>query len=46
VTLGEDAPEIELVRVAYDVERSARGIRESELPDDFAVHLERGGAPG
>jgi putative phosphoesterase len=45
VTLGKDAPEIEIVRVAYDVERAARGIRDSDLPDELANHLETGGTP-
>jgi predicted phosphodiesterase len=31
------------VRVEYDLERAAKGIRESELPDDFAEHLRNGG---
>lgn len=29
-------------RVPYDVERAARAIRESALPDDFAIDLETG----
>jgi predicted phosphodiesterase len=33
----------EFVRVAYDVERAARGIRESGLPNEFAEFLETGG---
>jgi predicted phosphodiesterase len=33
----------EFVRVAYDVARAARGIRDSELPDAFAEFLETGG---
>ena len=33
----------EFVRVAYDVARTARAIRESGLPDDFAEFLETGG---
>jgi len=33
----------EFVRVEYDVARAARGIRESELPDEFAEFLETGG---
>lgn len=32
------------VRVAYDVGRAAAAIRASDLPDDFALHLERGRA--
>jgi diadenosine tetraphosphatase ApaH/serine/threonine PP2A family protein phosphatase len=34
----------EIVRVEYDVERAMRGIRESDLPDDFAQYLRTGGA--
>ena len=33
----------EFVRVAYDVERAAKAIRESALPDEFAAFLETGG---
>jgi predicted phosphodiesterase len=35
--------EPEFVRVEYDLERAMQGIRESELPDDFAEHLRTGG---
>ena len=35
----------EFVRVAYDVDRAARGILESELPDAFADYLRTGGRP-
>jgi predicted phosphodiesterase len=34
----------ELVRVEYDVDRAARAIEQSDLPDDFAEYLRRGGA--
>jgi predicted phosphodiesterase len=43
--LGEGAPSVGIVRVEYDVERAARAILESELPDDFADHLRTGGKP-
>jgi predicted phosphodiesterase len=33
----------EFVRVAYDVERAAQGIRASALPNEFAEFLEKGG---
>lgn len=36
---------VEFVRVAYDLERAMRAIRESELPDDFAEYLRTGGQP-
>ena len=35
---------VEFVRVAYDVEESARAIVASELPDEFADFLRTGGA--
>jgi predicted phosphodiesterase len=44
VVLNGGAFEVEHVRVAYDVERAARGVGESELPDEFGDHLRRGGA--
>jgi diadenosine tetraphosphatase ApaH/serine/threonine PP2A family protein phosphatase len=34
---------VEWVRVPYDLERAARGIRDSGLPDDFADYLASGG---
>lgn len=36
-------PPASFVRVAYDVAAVARAIRESELPDEFAADIERGG---
>jgi predicted phosphodiesterase len=35
---------VESVRVEYDVERAALGVRDSGLPDAFADHLRTGGA--
>jgi predicted phosphodiesterase len=43
--VGEGDPRVELVRVEYDVERAARAILESDLPDDFAEYLRTGGQP-
>jgi len=45
VLLDVDAsePRPEVVRVEYDLERAMRGIRESELPDEFAEYLRTGG---
>jgi predicted phosphodiesterase len=43
--MGGEAPEVEFVRVEYDLEEAMRGIRESELPDDFAEYLATGGMP-
>ncbi len=40
---GRSEPEVEFVRVEYDIERAMRGIRESELPDEFAEILRTGG---
>lgn len=42
--IGEGPVRVEFVRVAYDVERTAQGIRDSELPDALAEYLRRGGA--
>jgi predicted phosphodiesterase len=41
--LDSSGTRVEFVRVAYDVERAARAIRESDLPDDFAEYLLTGG---
>lgn len=41
--LAGDAPAAEFRRVEYDLERAMRGIRESDLPDDFAEFLRNGG---
>ena len=43
VTVTETDIQPEIVRVEYDLERAVRGIRESELPDDFAEYLRTGG---
>ena len=42
-TVGGDAGRAEFVRVEYDLARAAAAIRASELPDEFASHLETGG---
>ena len=34
---------VEFVRVEYDLEAAMKGIRESDLPDDFADYLRTGG---
>jgi diadenosine tetraphosphatase ApaH/serine/threonine PP2A family protein phosphatase len=39
------ADPVTFVRVEYDVGAVAAAIRASELPDQFAVDIERGGAP-
>jgi predicted phosphodiesterase len=43
--LGEGAPEVEFVRVEYDLETAMDAIRRSDLPDDFAEYLATGGVP-
>jgi len=41
---GDGAIAVQHVRVSYDVPRASAGIRESDLPAEFAVYLESGGA--
>jgi diadenosine tetraphosphatase ApaH/serine/threonine PP2A family protein phosphatase len=36
---------VEFIRVEYDLEQTMRGIRESDLPEDFAEYLRAGRAP-
>ena len=40
---GASEPEVEFVRVEYDIERAMQGIKESDLPDEFAEILRTGG---
>jgi N-acetylglutamate synthase-like GNAT family acetyltransferase/predicted phosphodiesterase len=42
--LDASAARVEFVRVTYDVERAARAIRESDLPDEFAAYLRTAGS--
>ena len=42
--VGGGEPGAEIVRVAYDVERAMRGVRDAQLPDEFAEFLRTGGA--
>ncbi|MEJ7813042.1 MAG: metallophosphoesterase family protein [Gemmatimonadaceae bacterium] len=42
---GSAGVRVEVVRVEYDVELTARAILESELPSDFADYLRAGGLP-
>ena len=44
LTLADRSTEVEVVRVEYDVERAAKAILESDLPDGFAHYLRSGGA--
>lgn len=36
---------VDFIRVEYDLDEAMRGIRASELPDDFADYLRTGGRP-
>jgi predicted phosphodiesterase len=40
---GGSSVAVQFIRVEYDLERTMRGIRESELPDEFAEYLRTGG---
>jgi hypothetical protein len=44
LTLADGSAEVEVLRVEYDVERAAKAILESDLPDGFAHYLRSGGA--
>ncbi len=44
VDIDDGLPRAEIIRVEYDLTRAVRGIRESGLPDEFALMLERGGS--
>lgn len=41
--LGGPSVAVQFIRVEYDVDRAMQGIRESDLPDDFAEYLRTGG---
>ncbi len=43
--MSGETPQVEFVRVEYDLERAMEGILRSELPDDFAEYLRTGGMP-
>jgi len=45
LSIANSGAQVEFVRVAYDVEESARAILASELPDEFAEVLRSGGLP-
>lgn len=45
LTLTDEVPAVEVIRVEYDLEATMEGIRRSELPDDFAEYLRTGGRP-
>jgi predicted phosphodiesterase len=46
--IADGPPAVEFVRVEYDLDAAMRGIRASELPDEFAEFLRTGGgvSPG
>lgn len=41
--IGEGAPAVSFARVEYDLDAAMRGIRESDLPHEFAEYLASGG---
>ena len=41
--VDESGARVEFVRVEYDLEAAMKGIRESDLPDEFADYLQTGG---
>lgn len=43
LTLGEGAPRVETVRVAYDIDATIAGVRAAGLPEDFVEFLRSGG---
>jgi predicted phosphodiesterase len=43
LTVADGSVRPEFVRVEYDLERAMRGIREGDLPDEFAEYLRTGG---
>jgi predicted phosphodiesterase len=43
--VGGGSVGVEFIRVEYDLQRALQGIRESDLPDDFAEYLRTGGRP-
>ena len=46
LTVGGELPEVEFVRVEYDVNAAADAVVAAGLPEDFAAFLRRGGTPG
>jgi predicted phosphodiesterase len=44
LTLGRGAPDVEFVRVEYDVDAATRSLAEAGLPAEFARFLRTGGA--
>lgn len=44
LTFAEARPQVEFVRVAYDVDAAAAGVTAAGLPEEFAIFLRTGGA--
>jgi hypothetical protein len=42
--VGEGQPHASFVRVEYDIAKTMRAIRDSELPNEFAEDLRTGGS--
>ena len=42
VDIGDGEVDVTFERIEYDVEKTQRGIRESDLPDEFAEILRPG----
>ena len=37
--LGEGKPQVRFIRVAYDIDATARGVRDAGLPEDFVEYF-------
>ena len=46
LALGRGEPEIEIVRVEYDIDATIAGVRAAGLPEEFAAFLRTGGRSG
>ncbi len=44
LSLGDGAPTVEFVRVAYDIDGAAQGVLAAGLPEEFAEFLRAGGS--
>jgi diadenosine tetraphosphatase ApaH/serine/threonine PP2A family protein phosphatase len=41
--VGDGDPQVEFVRVSYDIDRTVAGVRNAGLPEDFVEFLRTGG---
>jgi hypothetical protein len=41
-TTNKDVVQVEFIRFDYDVEKAAKGVEDSPLPDDFAEIFRKG----